>query len=203
MKPLKLTLSAFGPYAGVQEIDFTRFNGRGLFLITGDTGAGKTAIFDGISYALFGEASGSVRGGDSLRSDFALPQTDTFAELEFEHRGKIYKVRRNPEYQRPKLRGEGVTRQPSSAEMYYPDGRVVTKVGEVTKAVEELLRINYQQFKQLCMLAQGEFLRLLLADSRNRAEIFRRIFDTGIFIGVAGLILSVIITIMEVLKWNT
>jgi exonuclease SbcC len=181
MKPLKLTLSAFGPYAGVQEIDFTRFNGRGLFLITGDTGAGKTAIFDGISYALFGEASGSVRGGDSLRSDFALPQTDTFAELEFEHRGKIYKVRRNPEYQRPKLRGEGVTRQPSSAEMYYPDGRVVTKVGEVTKAVEELLRINYQQFKQLCMLAQGEFLRLLLADSRDRAEIFRRIFDTGIF----------------------
>jgi exonuclease SbcC len=181
MKPLKLTLSAFGPYAGVQEIDFTRFNGRGLFLITGDTGAGKTAIFDGISYALFGEASGSVRGGDSLRSDFALPQTDTFAELEFEHRGKTYKVRRNPEYQRPKLRGEGTTRQPSSAEMYYPDGRVVTKVGEVTKAVEELLRINYQQFKQLCMLAQGEFLRLLLADSRNRAEIFRRIFDTGIF----------------------
>ena len=180
MKPLKLTLSAFGPYAGVQEIDFTRFNGRGLFLITGDTGAGKTAIFDGISYALFGEASGSVRGGDSLRSDFALPQTDTFAELEFEHRGKIYKVRRNPEYQRPKLRGEGVTRQPSSAEMYYPDGRVVTKVGEVTKAVEELLRINYQQFKQL-MLAQGDFCGC--CDSRDRARKFSGGFSTPAFSG--------------------
>jgi exonuclease SbcC len=181
MKPLKLTLSAFGPYSGVQVIDFTRFNGRGLFLITGDTGAGKTTIFDGISYALFGEASGSIRGGDSLRSDFALPQTDTFAELEFEHRGQVYKIRRSPEYTRPKLRGEGETRQPSVAEMYYPDGRTVTKIGEVTKAVEELLRINYQQFKQLCMLAQGEFLRLLLADSKDRATIFRRIFDTGIF----------------------
>ena len=182
MKPLKLTLSAFGPYAGVQEIDFTRFNGRGLFLITGDTGAGKTAIFDGISYALFGEASGSVRGGDSLRSDFALPQTDTFAELEFEHRGKIYKVRRNPEYQRPKLRGEGVTRQPSSAEMYYPDGRVVTKVGEVTKAVEELLRINYQQFKQLCMLAQGNFCGCRLPTA-GTARKFSGGFSTPAFSG--------------------
>ncbi|HHV51015.1 MAG TPA: SMC family ATPase [Clostridiales bacterium] len=184
MKPIKLTLSAFGPYAGVQVIDFTKFNGRGLFLITGDTGAGKTTIFDGISYALFGQTSGSTRGGGNLRSDFAPPDTETFAELEFEHRGKVYKVRRNPEYTRPKLRGDGVTSQPASAELYFPDGRTVTKSGEVTKAIEELLRINYQQFKHLCMLAQGEFLRLLLAESKDRAEIFRRVFDTGIFLQI-------------------
>ena len=161
MKPLKLTLSAFGPYAGVQTVDFAPFNGRGLFLIAGDTGAGKTTIFDGISYALFGEASGSARGGDGLRSDFALPDTETYAELIFEHRGQVYRVHRRPEYSRPKIRGEGFVRQPVQAELYYPDGRTVTKVGEVTKAVEELLRINHQQFKQICMLAQGEFLKLL------------------------------------------
>ena len=157
MKPLKLTLSAFGPYAGVQTVDFAPFNGRGLFLIAGDTGAGKTTIFDGISYALFGEASGSARGGDGLRSDFALPDTETYAELIFEHRGQVYRVHRRPEYSRPKIRGEGFVRQPVQAELYYPDGRTVTKVGEVTKAVEELLRINHQQFKQICMLAQGSF----------------------------------------------
>lgn len=181
MKPLKLTLSAFGPYAGVQTVDFAPFNGRGLFLIAGDTGAGKTTIFDGISYALFGEASGSARGGDGLRSDFALPDTETYAELIFEHRGQVYRVHRRPEYSRPKIRGEGFVRQPVQAELYYPDGRTVTKVGEVTKAVEELLRINHQQFKQICMLAQGEFLKLLHSSSGDRAEIFRRIFDTGIF----------------------
>lgn len=181
MKPLKLTLSAFGPYAGTQVVDFTRFGGRGLFLIAGDTGAGKTTVFDGITYALFGEASGSVRGGDGLRSDFALPETDTFAELIFEHRGLVYTLRRSPEYERPKLRGEGVTKQPAYAELACPGGRTVSKVNEVTKAVEELLRIDRQQFKQLCMLAQGEFLKLLLASSGDRAEIFRRIFDTGIF----------------------
>ncbi len=181
MKPIKLTLSAFGPYAGVQTVDFTCFNGRGLFLITGDTGAGKTTIFDGISYALFGEASGSTRGGDGLRSDFAPHDTVTYAELEFEHRGQVYRVYRRPEYLSPKVRGEGFTKKPAVAELYYPDGRTVTKIGEVTKAVNDLLRINQQQFKQLCMLAQGEFMKLLLADSKNRAEIFSDIFNTGIF----------------------
>ncbi|MDD2418731.1 MAG: SMC family ATPase, partial [Oscillospiraceae bacterium] len=181
MKPLKLILSAFGPYAGTQEVDFTRFGGRGLFLITGDTGAGKTTVFDGITYALFGEASGSIRGGAELRSDFATAQTDTYALLKFEHRGQEYTVRRSPEYERPKLRGEGLTRQPAYAELTLPDGKTVSKVNEVTKAVEELLRINMPQFKQLCMLAQGEFLKLLLASSSERTEIFRKIFDTKIF----------------------
>ena len=181
MKPLVLTMSAFGPYAGICTVDFTRLGGRGLFLITGDTGAGKTTIFDGISYALFGETSGSSRGGEGLRSEFAAPVTETYVSLTFEHRGEWYAVRRSPEYSRPKLRGEGLTRQPASAELTYPDGRVAAKVGEVTRCVEELLRLNYRQFKQIGMLAQGEFLRLLLAGSDERADIFRRIFDTGTY----------------------
>ncbi len=181
MKPLKLTMSAFGPYAGTVEVDFTRLGSGGLFLITGDTGAGKTTIFDGISYALFGETSGENRGGDGLRSDFADPSADTFVSLCFEHRGKTYTVTRKPEYSRPKRRGEGLTRQPADAELLLPDEPPVVKTGEVTRRITALLRFNYKQFKQLCMLAQGEFLRLLLAGSDERAEIFRRIFDTGIY----------------------
>ena len=181
MKPILLIMSAFGPYADRCEVDFTRLGGSGLFLITGDTGAGKTTIFDGISYALFGETSGETRGGDSLRSDFAAPQTDTFVHLRFEHRGKIYTVIRRPEYNRPKKRGEGFTRQPAEAELLLPDAPPVTKMFEVTRRVTEILRFNYKQFKQLCMLAQGEFLRLLLAGSDERADIFRRIFGTGIY----------------------
>lgn len=181
MKPLLLTMSAFGPYAGLCEVDFTRLGGSGLFLITGDTGAGKTTIFDGISYALFGETSGENRGGDSLRSDFAGPDTDTFVTLRFQHRGETYTVTRRPEYSRPKKRGDGFTRQPAEAELILPDDPPVTKMFEVTKRVTEILRFNYKQFKQLCMLAQGEFLRLLLAGSDERAEIFRRIFGTGIY----------------------
>ena len=184
MKPQALIISAFCSYAGVCTLDFTRFGDGGLILITGDTGAGKTTIFDAISYALFGEASGAERGGDSLRSDYAAPETDTFVTLTFTHRGKTYTVTRRPEYVRPKRRGAGFTRQPAEAELLRPDGPPVAKVGEVTRYVEELLRFNYKQFKQLCMLAQGEFLRLLLASSDERAEIFRRIFDTGLCRGL-------------------
>lgn len=178
MKPLQLIMSAFGPYAGRCEVDFTCFGSGGLFLITGDTGAGKTTLFDGISYALFGQTSGENRTNDGLRSDFAAPETDTFVTLVFSHRGQTYTVTRRPEYQRPKRRGEGVTRQAAEAELLLPQGNPVTKTNEVTRAIEELLRFNYAQFKQLCMLAQGEFLKLLLADSADRAQIFRRIFDT-------------------------
>ena len=183
MKPLTLTMSAFGPYAGRCEVDFTRFQGRGLFLITGDTGAGKTTLFDAVSYALFGEASGNRRG-DGLRSDFASPDVETFVTLHFEHRGQAYTVTRRPEYLRPKRRGDGLTRSPADAELHYPDGRVVSKVNEVTRCVEEVLRLNYKQFRQIAMLAQGDFLRLLLAGSDERADIFRRLFDTGVFRGI-------------------
>lgn len=181
MKPLILILSAFGPYAGECTVDFTRFGGSGLFLITGDTGAGKTTLFDGITYALYGETSGETRGGEGLRSDFASPEIETFVTLEFEHRGKRYTVTRRPEYTRPKRRGEGSTRQPASAELWLPDGGTVSKLMEVTAKITEILRLNYKQFKQLCMLAQGEFRRLLLAGSDERTEILRRLFDTGLY----------------------
>ena len=121
MKPIKLTMSAFGPYGGRTEIDFERFGGQGLYLITGDTGAGKTTIFDAIVFALYGEASGEVRKADMFRSKYAAETTPTYVEYIFEHREKRYTVKRNPEYQRPKGRGTGVTVQKADAELKYPD----------------------------------------------------------------------------------
>lgn len=180
MKPLRLELCAFGPYAGRCEVDFEKLGPSGLFLITGDTGAGKTTLFDGISYALFGETSGENRKGSGLRSDFASPDIRTEVTLTFSHRREIYTVVRRPEQSRPKKRGEGWIHQAAEAELYQPDGRCITKAAEVTAEMVSLLRFDYHQFKQLCMLAQGEFLRLLLADSKSRGEILRRIFGTGI-----------------------
>ena len=178
MKPLRLELSAFGPYAGLCAVDFASLGPSGLFLITGDTGAGKTTLFDGISYALFGETSGENRKNGGLRSDFAPPETRTEVTLTFSHRGEVYT--RRPEQSRPKKRGEGLIHQAAEAELFLPDGRTVSKTTEVTAEITALLRFDYTQFKQLCMLAQGEFLRLLLADSKSRGEILRRIFGTGI-----------------------
>lgn len=178
MKPQQLTVSAFGPFAGRVEIPFGQFGAQGLFLITGDTGAGKTTLFDAISFALFGESSGSVRPVDSLRSDFAAPEVKTFVQLLFLHRGREYTVHRNPRYRRPKKNGEGMTDEPADASLTMPDGTVITGSSRVTDAVTDLLGIDYQQFKQITMIAQGEFLKLLLADNRERAEIFRRVFGT-------------------------
>lgn len=178
MKPEKLTICAFGPYAGITEIDFSRFDGRGIFLITGDTGAGKTTIFDAIAFALFGEASGSSRTADIFRSDFAPPDQKTFVRLNFIHRSKYYSITRNPRYRRPKKSGEGTTDENADAELLLPDGGVISGYREVTSKVEDLLGINYRQFKQIAMIAQGEFLQLLLADSRDRADILRRVFNT-------------------------
>lgn len=179
MKPKHLIVSAFGPFAGKTEIPFEQFGSMGLFLITGDTGAGKTTLFDAISFALFGESSGTVRPVDSLRSDFARPEDKTYVELSFLHRGQEYFLRRNPKYLRPKKNGEGFTDEPADASITYPDGRVITGNVRVTGAVTELLGIDYKQFKQIAMIAQGEFLKLLLADHRERAEIFRRVFGTA------------------------
>lgn len=182
MKPVKLTLSAFGPYAGKTEIDFSALGNGGLFLITGDTGAGKTTLFDAITFALYGEASGDVRESGMFRSKYAKEDTPTYVEFIFSYQGKQYRVRRNPEYQRPKGRGAGYTTQKADAELIYPDGRQpVTKAREVTKAVTELMGLDYRQFTQIAMIAQGDFQKLLLAGTAQRSEIFRQIFHTGLY----------------------
>ncbi len=185
MKPVKLVLSAFGPYAGRTEIDFTQLGEQGLFLITGDTGAGKTTIFDGITFALYGEASGGVREAGMLRSKYADPQTPTFVELTFLHKGGEYVVQRNPDYERPKARGQGMTVQKGDAELRFPDGRrPVTKTREVNQAVTELLGLDCRQFTQIAMIAQGDFQKLLLSDTEERSRIFRKLFHTDFYQGL-------------------
>ena len=182
MRPQKLTISAFGPYAGKTEIDFSRLGDRGLFLITGDTGAGKTTIFDAIAFALYGEASGNVREAGMFRSKYAGEEAPTFVELEFVYREKRYRIRRNPEYLRPKGRGTGYTMQKADAELTFFDGRQpVTRMREVTRAVEEVIGLDYRQFTQIAMIAQGDFQKLLLAGTQERGEIFRQIFHTGLY----------------------
>ena len=178
MRPVKLVMSAFGPYAKEEVVDFSLLNEKNIFLITGTTGAGKTTIFDAISYALFGEASGSSRENESLRSDFADVNRLTYVELDFELKGELYHIRRVPQQMKPKVKGEGFTHQGSEAELVLPDGKVRTGTGNVTNKINELLGINKEQFKQIVMLPQGEFKKLLLADSKEREVIFRKIFGT-------------------------
>lgn len=181
MRPKRLKLSAFGPYAGTVELDMEKLGTKGLYLITGDTGAGKTTIFDGIVYALYGLPSGENREPAMLRSKYAEAQVPTEVELLFENGGQEYKIRRNPEYERPAKKGGGMTLQRAEAELIYPDGRVVTKQKEVNKAVIEILGLDRNQFLQIAMIAQGDFLKLLLADTKERQGIFREIFKTGYY----------------------
>ena len=179
MRPLKLTLSAFGPYASATVLDLERLGRGGLYLVTGDTGAGKTTLFDAITYALYDHSSGGVRDGSMLRSKYAEPGTPTFVELEFEVHGARYTVRRNPEYLRPKARGEGFTTEKADAVLTYADGRPpVTKSKEVTAAVTDLIGLDYNQFSQIAMIAQGQFSRLLNATTEERSRIFRKLFRT-------------------------
>lgn len=181
MRPLTLKMTGFGPYAGSETIDFTRLGARGLYLITGDTGAGKTTIFDAIVFALYGETSGGTRTASMLRSKYADASTPTEVELRFLLRGKEYVVKRNPEYLRAKQRGEGMTKSTAGAELCLPDGSVVTKKQEVTARIGEILGLDAAQFMQIAMIAQGKFLRLLLADTKERQAIFRGIFHTERF----------------------
>ena len=181
MRPLKLSMSAFGPYAGQTELDFEALGTGGLYLITGDTGAGKTTIFDAISFALFGEASGDSREPGMLRSKYADPATPTEVTLLFRYAGKEYTITRNPDYMRPKSRGEGMTKQDASATLTYPDGRVVTKKNAVNDAIREILGLDRAQFAQVAMIAQGDFMKLLLADTKERQTIFRDIFHTNLY----------------------
>ena len=182
MRPIKLTISAFGPYAGLTVLDLDKLGENGLYLITGTTGAGKTSIFDAITYALYDKPSGETRDDSMLRSKYADPKTETFVELEFLYKGKRYRVRRNPSYFRPKQRGEGVTKQSAGATLTYPDGKILDNQKEtVTKEIERIIGIDRNQFLQIAMIAQGDFLKLLLAKTEERKEIFRRIFKTEKF----------------------
>lgn len=178
MRPLRLTMSAFGPYAGKTELSLEQLGTRGLYLVTGDTGAGKTTIFDAITFALFGEASGDSRTADMLRSKYADAGTPTQVELVFAYAGKTYKVRRSPEYERPAKRGDKLVTQKAEAELTLPDGRVMTGLKDVDARVQDILGVTRKQFSQIAMIAQGEFRRLLQANTKERMEIFRGIFKT-------------------------
>ncbi|MBQ4630944.1 MAG: SMC family ATPase [Clostridia bacterium] len=178
MRPKKLIMSAFGPYAEKVEINLDTLGQSGLYLITGDTGAGKTTIFDAITFALYGEASGENRESSMLRSKYADSETPTFVELFFSYGGKDYYVKRNPSYQRPKSRGEGMTAESANAELHIPDAPPITKLKEVNSAIEKIMGIDRNQFTQVAMIAQGDFLKLLLAPTDERKKIFQKIFKT-------------------------
>lgn len=180
MKPTSLVLSGWGPYRGMEQADFETMQ-QGLFLVSGPTGSGKTTIFDGITFALYGEVSGSIREKDSLRSDFADASTPTFVTLNFTHRGKQYRVTRNPKYDRPKLKGEGMTTEPEGGELYEGETLLASGSSQVTERVTGLLGLDYRQFRQISMIAQGEFQQLLVSSSKERTQIFRDIFQTRIY----------------------
>lgn len=184
MKPLKLTMSAFGSYAGKNVIDFTGQQ-QGIFLITGDTGAGKTTIFDAITYALYNQTSGGERNGNMMRSQYAQPETETYVELEFLYRGQTYRVRRNPDYKITKTLKNGKIREqkvPHSVELTMPDGTVFPEKKNATDAkIIEILGLTADQFSQIVMIAQGDFLKLLYTKSDERKMIFSKLFRTDIY----------------------
>lgn len=178
MRPLQLIMSAFGPYAGEVFLDMGALGESGLYLVAGDTGAGKTTIFDAITFALYGDASGGEREPSMLRSKYAAPGTPTRVIMTFSHAGGIYRIQRNPLYMRPKDRGEGETQEKPNAELIHPDGRVLSGIKEVDAAIRNILCVDREQFSQIVMLAQGDFRKLLLADTKERQKIFRELFKT-------------------------
>lgn len=180
MRPIKLSMQAFGPYANKVEVDFTKFGNNGLYLITGDTGAGKTTIFDGISYALFDKTSGNERSPEMLRSKYANENTITEVELVFSYNNKEYKVKRCPKY--PYInRNNKLDYKGPSVELTYPDGKVLTQKTETDHAIKDLLGLDFDQFKRIVMIAQGDFKELILDKENKRIDIFRKIFDTKLY----------------------
>lgn len=182
MRPLTLTLTAFGAYAGSQTVDFEAAGAGGLFLITGDTGAGKTTLFDGVCYALFGKLTGRVRSEKMIRSDYADDTLETSAQLVFLHRGERWRITRRPAQTRRKKRGEGTTEVPATALLERLEGENPVPVAEgkesVDAAVEELLGIQVDQFRQIAMIAQNQFAELLNKSGRDRSAILRQVFAT-------------------------
>ena len=179
MRPEKLEISAFGPYAGKVNIDFEVLGDNGIYLISGNTGAGKTTIFEAIRFALYGDGGIDARNSDSFRSKYAADDVATYVELTFSLKGNKYSVRRNPKYLRPKSRGEGYTEAKADAELEMPDGKLVTGYANVSKKIEELTGLTGDQFTRIVMIAQGKFRELLVADTVTRGKIFREIFKTS------------------------
>lgn len=180
MKPIKLIISSFGPYAGLMpEINFEKFKEQGLFLITGDTGAGKTMIFDAICFALYGETSGTYRDKEHLRSEYADPSQKSYVDFYFSHQGRNYHVYREPAYEREKQRGEGLIKEKEKAILYEEGKAPEEKITNVNTKIKELLKIDDKQFKQIAMIAQGEFWDLINANTERRTQILRTIFNTS------------------------
>ncbi len=178
MRPIKLVMSAFGPYAGRTEVDFEKLGTNGLYLITGDTGAGKTTIFDAIAFALYGAASGDLRDSSMLRSKYADIETATFVELTFLYDGKVYVVKRSPKQERKHPKKNMLKEYDPEAELIYPNGSSVSKITDVNTAITEIIGVDRNQFSQIAMIAQGDFRKLLIANTKERQEIFRKIFKT-------------------------
>ena len=184
MKPRKLIMQGFGPYVEKTELDFSKFEHKGLFLICGDTGAGKTMIFDAICYALYGETSGDYRDEKNLKSEYVDVKAKSFVDFYFEHQGKDYHIYREPSYQYVNRNGN-ITDNAEKVIFYQPDGSTIENVKQVDGsknqpgAISQLLNINVSQFKQVAMIAQGEFWKLLNASTADRTAILRNIFQTG------------------------
>ncbi|NWQ41642.1 SMC family ATPase [Bacillus sp. EB106-08-02-XG196] len=186
MRPLKLTMQAFGPYADVETIDFTQLGNRTMFVISGKTGSGKTTIFDAISYAIYGKASGEDRNGPELRSQFARADLVTEVSLDFAIRNKVYSITRLPQQPKKKEKGEGFTTLPAKAELYSWDEKgekklIATKINEVEEKIKEIMLIDSNQFRQILMIPQGEFRKLLTSDSKDKEVILQRLFHTQIY----------------------
>lgn len=206
MKPLKLVLSAFGSYAGLTEIDFSRAN-QGIFLITGDTGSGKTTIFDAITYALYGETSGGMRSGSMMRSEYAKAETKTFVEFTFEYRGENYTVKRNPEYKTLKKFKNGKEKEQkvaSGVELILPDGLAFPeKKTETDAKITEIIGLDVKQFTQIVMIAQGDFLKLLYTKTDERKQIFSKIFQTTLYYRVQENLKKRFFEVQEKLEYNS
>lgn len=179
MRPIKLTLSAFGPYAGKEVLDLETLGDRGLYLITGDTGAGKSTLFDAIMFALYGVTSIRKRTASEMRSTYADPTTETYVELVFDYGGKRYTVRRSPEYVREKKKGSGTVRQAPEADLTDENGLHLTKVTEVNSRLDEIIGLTADQFSGIAMIAQGDFQKVLQAETKERQAIFRKLFNTN------------------------